>query len=73
MFTQRLSVTQQDAWKVSATPLHELGSIVETAEGRVYRYARAGAVNLAAGKVNVSPAKVANHTNIAVAVTPAFE
>jgi hypothetical protein len=72
MFTQRLSVTQQDAWKVSPTPLHELGSIAETAEGRVYRYCQAGAVNLTAGKLNIAPAKVANHTAIAVAVAPSL-
>lgn len=68
MFTQRISLTQQDANIVRSTKLHELGSIAETADGRVFRYAQAGAVNLAAGKMNVAPAKVANHTNIAVAL-----
>lgn len=68
MLTQRISLTQQDARVVSATQLHKLGSVAETADGRVYRYSSAGAVNLAAGLNNVTPAKAANHTNIAVAV-----
>lgn len=52
---------------VSPTQLHKLGSVAETADGRVFRYDSAGASNLAAGLANVTPAKVANHTNIAVA------
>lgn len=67
MITQRLSLSNQDARTVSATQLHKLGSVVETADGRVFRYASAGSTNLAAGLANVTPAKVANHTNNAVA------
>lgn len=69
MFTQRISLTNQDARKTSSTKLHKLGTVAETADGRVYRYALAGAVNLAAGLVNTSTAKVANHTNLAVTAT----
>lgn len=68
MITQRLSLTNQDARTVSATQLHKLGSVVETADGRVFRYSAAGATNLAAGLANVTPAKVANHTNNAVSI-----
>lgn len=68
MFTQRLSLTNQDARIVSATQLHKLGSVAETADGRVYRYAAAGATNLAAGLVNNTVAKIANHTNVAVSL-----
>src|SRR4051812_40365961 len=71
MFTQRLSLTNQDARQVSATQLHKLGAVAETADGRVFRYAAAGAVNLAAGKLNNPVAAVANHTNIAVATAAA--
>jgi hypothetical protein len=71
MFTQRLNLTFQDARTVSATKLHELGSICETPDGRVYRYSQAGAVDLAAGKLNNTVAKVANHTNNAVAAAAA--
>lgn len=68
MLTQRVSLTNQDARTVSATQLHKLGTVAETADGRVFRYASAGATNLAAGLVNITPAKVANHTNIAVSI-----
>jgi hypothetical protein len=71
MLTQRVSLTNQDARQVSATQLHALGTICETADGRSFRYSGSGAVALAAGLVNVTPAKVANHTNIAVAVAAA--
>lgn len=71
MLTQRVSLTNQDARQVSATQLHKLGTIAETADGRAFRYSSAGASNLAAGLTNVTPAKVANHTNIAVAVAAA--
>lgn len=67
MFTQRLSLSNQDGRTVSATQLHKLGSVMETPDGRCFRYASAGATNLAAGLANVTPAKVANHTNNSVA------
>lgn len=66
MISQRISLTAQDARQVSDTQIHELGTIAETADGRVFRYSSAGATALVAGKVNSSAAKVANHTNIAV-------
>jgi hypothetical protein len=69
MFTQRLSLAAQGAREVSTTQRHKLGSVAETADGRVFRYALAGAVSLAAGLVNVTPAAVANHTNVAVPAT----
>lgn len=71
MFTQRVSMTAQGPRAISDTKIHELGTIAETADGRVFRYSLAGAVNLAAGKVNVTPAAVSNHTNIAVAAAAA--
>lgn len=71
MFTQRISLSAQDARKVSATKVHDLGTVAETADGRVFRYSQAGAVNLAAGLVTTAAAKVANHTNNAVATAAA--
>lgn len=73
MFTQRITLTQQDARKTSVDKLHELGAIAETADGRVWRYAQAGGSNLAAGLINVGAAKVANHTNNAVAAAAAVD
>lgn len=66
MFTQRLSLTNQDARKVSATQLHVLGSIAETVDGRVYRYSKVGASNIALGKLNVNADLDSNVVNKAV-------
>lgn len=71
MITQRLTLSNQDVRMVSPTQLHKLGTIVETNDGRTFRYTQNGAVNLAGGLVTVTPAKVANHTNIAVAAAAA--
>lgn len=71
MFTQRVSLTAQDARKVNTTKVHDLGTIAETADGRVYRYSRAGGSNLAAGLVNTSTARVTNHTINSVATAAA--
>lgn len=71
MFTQRVTLTNQDARTISATQLHKLGTVAETADGRCYRYSQAGAVDLAAGKLNTTVAKVTNHTNQAVAAAAA--
>jgi hypothetical protein len=67
-----LQLEAQDVYETSSTKVHELGAKAVTSGGRVYRYAQAGAVNLAAGKVTVTPAKVSNHTNIAVAAAAAL-
>jgi hypothetical protein len=71
MFTQRVSLTAQGPRAINSSKLHDLGTIAETADGRTYRYSLNGAVDLAAGKTNISVAKVANHTNIAVAAAAA--
>lgn len=56
----------QPLYTSSATQLHALGDRM-SANGRVYRYARAGAADLVAGNWIQSPAQVANHQNILVA------
>lgn len=71
MFTQRISLSAQDARKTSSTKVHRLGTVAETADGRVFRYASAGSSNLAAGKFTTPGAKVTNHTNNAVATAAA--
>jgi hypothetical protein len=48
----------QDDFVSSATQAHDLGTRVETDDGRVYRYALAGAVDLVAGNVLQGPAIV---------------
>jgi hypothetical protein len=56
----------QPLYTSSATQLHALGDRM-SANGRVYRYARAGAADLVAGNWIQSPAQAANHQNILVA------
>lgn len=72
MFTQRLSLTNQDARKVSSSQLHTLGSIAETADGRVYRYTKAGASNLVAANLQVNADLDSNVTNKAVTAASAI-
>jgi hypothetical protein len=57
----------QNFWESSATQKLPLGTKGQTQDGRVYRYALAGASDLVAGNVIQSPAIVANH----LAMTPA--
>jgi hypothetical protein len=56
---------------ISATKEHTLGTRSQTEDGRVYRYALAGATNLDPGKVTVAAAHAANHVNVAVAAAVA--
>lgn len=51
----------QDDFVSSATQAHDLGTRIETDDGRVYRYALAGAVDLVAGNVLQGPAVVTAH------------
>lgn len=46
---------------LASAPSTALGQIAETPDGRVYRWALAGAANLAAGKLTTAPATTANH------------
>jgi hypothetical protein len=71
MFTQRLSLTNQDARKINATRVHVLGSVAETADGRVYRYSLAGGTSLAPGKLDVAATVNSDATNKTVARTVA--
>lgn len=63
MFTQRVSLTAQGPRAVSSTKVHRLGTIAETADGKRYVYAKAGASNLVAGNLQVNADLLANHTN----------
>lgn len=49
----------------------DLGMKMSVNDGRVFRYVKAGATALVAGKLQSAPASVANHTNIAVAAAAA--
>jgi hypothetical protein len=51
----------QDDYVSSATQVHDFGTRVETDDGRVFRYAKAGASDLVAGNVLQGPAVVTAH------------
>lgn len=51
----------QDDFVSSADPRHRVGARAVDQDGRVYRYVKAGAVDLVAGNVLQSPAIVPNH------------
>jgi hypothetical protein len=57
-----------DGFQTSATQVHALGTLGFTKDGRIYRYCKAGLVDLVAGNVIQSPAITPNHLG---AVSPA--
>lgn len=65
-FTGTMQLSTQDIYTVSTTKLMPLGTQGATRDGRLFRYALAGAVTLAPGKINQIPAVVSTHQNIAV-------
>ncbi len=70
MFSGYMPISPQQINSISLTASGVLlGTVGVSREGDLYRFTQAGAVNLAAGKVTVTPAKVANHTNLALAST----
>jgi hypothetical protein len=58
-------------YETSSTQESTLGALAVATDGRKFRYGKAGAVALAAGKLCQGPALVANHQNIAVAAAAA--
>ena len=71
MFTGTIGISSQDVREVSSVQQMFLGTKAVTRDGRVYRYAKAGASALTVGTMNQQSATVANHTNQAVAVAAA--
>lgn len=59
----------QQMFVSSSTQQHPLGTRGYTPDGRAYRYALAGAVDLIAGTVVQSPAAIAGHQTLAVNTT----
>lgn len=52
------------------TPTHGLGTTVRTGDFRTFRYGKAGASNISAGKLQTAPAQKTNHhSNTAIAST----
>src|ERR1700748_2472925 len=69
-FTGPIQLSTMDVYRTSTNKLMPLGTQGATRDGRLFRYALAGASTLAAGKLNGSAAVIANHQNVSVAVTP---
>ena len=57
----------QGLFEQSTTEKQKLGTVRKLSDGRVFVYAKVGAVGLAAGKLCQAPVQVADHLNIAVA------
>lgn len=70
MISGFLQITPSDARVTSTTKNGVmLGSKAVTRDGKVYRWSLNGAVALAEGKTNTGVARVANHSNLALAST----
>jgi len=64
-------IAAQGILEESATALHNLGTYMETADGRGFRYAKVGAVATVAGKVYQGPALDATNMQPSGGLTPA--
>ena len=67
MFGPEQNILFQPLTKTSSTDLGGVGRTYTDSEGNSYRYCKAGASALSAGKVGVAPSAVANHINKAPA------
>lgn len=65
-------ITDQDARSISSIKASsaKTGTLAHTVDGRMYAYCKAGAVDLAPGKVNIPVATTANHVNQIGIVAP---
>lgn len=68
MFTGNSQLSAQDIRTIASAQLMALGTIGVTMDGRKYRYAKAGGVTVAPGKMTEQAAIVANHANMTCAV-----
>lgn len=62
----------EEIYKTYATAKQRLGTKLETPDGRVFRFSRAGAVALAPGKLHQAALPIANHLNCAVQAAAAI-
>lgn len=58
-------VSDFNPYKTGSVAMHQIGTKLETPDGDVYRYAKAGASNISKGKLQVCPAPKTNHHNVA--------
>lgn len=62
---------QQGFFQESEEPKHNIGTCVMLADGRAFHYAKAGAVALSAGKLNMAALAIAGHEDCDVAAVVA--
>jgi len=70
-FTQNAVTVPSNIRGNSSVQECALGTKIVTADGRAFRYVKAGVTALVPGKLQDGPAMIANHTNIAVAAAAA--
>lgn len=63
---QQISSQQINTINAFKDTSSSLGDLAIGSDQCIYAYAQAGATNLAAGKINITPAKVANNQNLAL-------
>lgn len=66
-----VTIYSGDVRTIDSVASHDLGTLGQTPDGRLYRYSQAGAADLAPGKLCVAATQVADHANIAVAAAAA--
>lgn len=66
MFAGPKQINNQDIAIESSTKLESIGSLGVSSDGRIFRYAQAGASALVSGNLTVAPVPAANHNNKAV-------
>lgn len=66
-------LTERDIYSTGTTQEHQYGAVGMDTHGDVYRYVKAGASAVSAGKLQIAPAPKTNHHNIAVASAAAAD
>lgn len=61
-----------DPFSTSTQQQMELGASLNISDGRIFRYAKSGAANQSAGKINTAPAQKTNHQNVTVQAASAI-
>lgn len=65
--TGELTIAAQGVYSESSVQLHDIGTIVHSNDGRVFRYAKAGGTTLVPGKLQQAPAEdTTNFQNLTV-------
>lgn len=72
MFNSGAQILDLDPYQITDDPMHQVGLLAMDKFGDLYRYAKAGASNISAGKLQSAPAPKTNHHNCAVAAAAAI-